>query len=129
MKKLMTTVTALTGNQVAVYIDDMPDPKLHATKDVDTAMEKGGGKYLVTDECEARGGFPVINGVKVKVYGAGEGWVYLSNYAMENDIRYIVAEGTYKVPDGGSVSVSHTKLTAAGIAAYRQANELFMALV
>lgn len=36
MKKLMTTATALTGNQVAVYIDDMPDPKLHATKDVDT---------------------------------------------------------------------------------------------
>lgn len=129
MKKLMTTATALTGNQVAVYIDDMPDPKLHATKDVDTAMEKGGGKYLVTDECEAQGGFPVINGVKVKIYGAGDGWVYLSNYAMENDIKYIVAKETYSFPSGGSVSVSHKDLPGAEKAAYRKANELFMTLL
>ena len=114
-------------NQVVLYIDDMPDPTLHAVKNIAYAVKKGGGKYLVTDECEARGGYPIVNGIRVKLYGAGENWVYLSAFARDNDIRYYV--GDVKIADGKSVSISRKKLSAEERAAYRKANEFYMALI
>lgn len=123
MKETRTTTTKLNSNQIALYKDKYGI--LHGTKDVEKAMQYGGGKYLVTDECTAADGFPVIDGVTVKVYGAGKGYVYLSKESKEKDIRYIVVENTYQVDK--SVSIDKKQLKKAEHAAYRKANELYLA--
>lgn len=124
MKKLMTNEVVLKDRQVAVYLDKYGI--LHASRDTKKAMENG--RYLITDECGVQGGYLVIDGIRVKVYGAGDGWVYLSDYAKENDIKNVVLEETYRVAAGGSVSISRKSLTNAEKAAYRKANELYRAL-
>ncbi len=126
MKKLVDLIGTIEEGQVACYLDE--HEILHATERKDYAMKYAVGKILITDECEAQNGYPVINGEKVKVYGAGEDWVYLTRYAKDNDQRYYFFEDTLKVGAGESVTVSHADLTGKQKKAYRIANELYLAL-
>lgn len=123
MKKVVDLIEKLNANEVALYLDE--GGLMHATKSKDTAMKTAVGHILVTDECEAAGGMPIINGVRVEVWGAGYGYVYLTNYKKSVDTKYIVLEGTFP----GSVKVDRTKLPKATHAAYRKANEFYMAIL
>ena len=126
MRKIVDLIENLNNNEVALYNDK--DGEFHATVNKDNAHTYAVGKIMITDECGASGGRPVFNDIKVDVFGAGDGYVYLSKYARDNDIRYLTAEDSYKIPAGGSVSVSHKELTNAENKAYRIANEFYMEL-
>lgn len=127
MRKIVDVIDKIEPGQVVLYLDKYGI--MHATKSRDNAMNNAVGKMMITDEVGNDHGKPVINGVSVEVYGAGEGYVYLSKYAKEHDYRWLTAEETYKVPAGGSVSVSHKDLTNAEKKAYRMANEYYLELL
>lgn len=57
----------------------------HVTKWEDDASKYGKGVYAVTDELSCKDGFPVIDGVTYKIWGADEYAVKLSN---DSDERY-----------------------------------------
>lgn len=127
MRKVVDLIEKLEHGQVALYIDK--GGLMHATDVEDNAMRYSVGKIMITDEVGNDHGKPVLNGVSVEVWGAGNGWVYLSKYAKEHDYRWLTAEETYAVPAGGSVSVSHKDLTNAEKKAYRMANECYLELL
>lgn len=127
MRKVVDLIERLEPGQVAIYIDK--GGLMHATASKDSAMRYAVGKIMITDEVGNDHGKPILNGVSVEVWGAGNGWVYLSKYAKENDYRWLTAEETYKVPAGGSVSVRHKDFTNAEKKAYRMANEYYLELL
>ena len=127
MRKVVDLIEKIEPGQVALYIDK--GGLMHATANKDSAMHDAVGKIMITDEVGNNHGKPVLNGISVEVWGAGNGWVYLSKYEKENDYRWLTAEETYKVPAGGSVSVSHKDLTNAEKKAYRMANEYYLELL
>lgn len=124
MRKVVDLIERLENGQVALYIDR--GGLMHADNHADHAMQDAVGHILITDECEAEGGMPIINGERVEVWGAGEGYVYLSNYKRSKDTRYLVCEGTYHID--GSARIDCKKLPRAVHAAYRKANEFYLAL-
>ena len=124
MRKTVDLIERLNGNEVALYLDE--NGLMHATKRKENAERYAVGKILITDECEVKGGMPCINGIAVEVWGAGKGYVYLSNYKKSKDTRYIVTDGTYHVE--GSVRIDRKKLPRAVHAAYRKANEFYLEL-
>lgn len=124
MRKIVDLIERLNDNEVAVYLDEYG--LMHATDRKENAERYAVGKIMITDECEAEGGMPVINGERVEVWGAGEGYVYLSNYKRSKDTRYLVCEGTYHID--GSARIDRTKLPKAVHAAYRKANEFYLDL-
>ena len=127
MRKIVDLIGTMNANEVALYLDKYGI--LHASSDKDNSMKYAVGKIMITDEAKNDNGKPVFGGVAVDVYGAGDGYVYLSKYARENDIRYLTVEGTYSVPKGtNSVNVSAKKLTEAEKKAYRVANEFYTAI-
>ena len=127
MKKIVDLIEKLNANEVALYLDK--SGILHASKSKDNAMKFAVGKIMITDEVGSDNGKPVFNGTPIDIFGAGDGYVYISDYARDNDIRYLVVEGTYKLPAGeNSVTVHHKKLTKAEQAAYRIANEYYLEL-
>lgn len=123
MRKLITPAELKQGEKAA-YLDKYGI--LHATDKAETLANYAVGKSLVTDEIDCEGGFPVIDGVKVKVYGAGKDYVYLSKNKKVQDIRYITTDGPYKAE--GSVEIDRTKLDENTKAAYRLAGELYLKL-
>lgn len=123
MRKVVDLIERLENGQVALYIDR--GGLMHADNHADHAMQDAVGHILITDECEAEGGMPIINGVRVEVWGAGYGYVYLTNYKKSVDTKYIVLEGTFP----GPVKVDRTKLPRATHAAYREANEFYMEIL
>ena len=124
MRKVVDLIEKLENEQVALYIDR--GGLMHATDEKDHAMTYGVGKIMITDECEEKGGMPIINGERVEVWGAGEGYVYLSNYKRSKDTIYLVCEGTYHID--GSARIDRKKLPRAVHAAYRKANEFYLEL-
>lgn len=127
MRKIVDLIEKLNANEVALYLDKYGE--FTASNDKDNAMKYAVGKIMITDEVGNDNGKPVFNGVAVDVYGAGEGYVYLSKYSREHDLRYLTATGTYKLPAGeNSVTVHRKKLTKAEQAAYRIANEYYLEL-
>ena len=98
---------------------------LHASEWEDEASEYGNGKYAVTDECKADDGFPIINGVKVEVWGVGEGFIYRTKNSKLNDVRYLVTDEPYKI--NKSVTIDRTKLSKKEHAAYEKAHEFYSA--
>ena len=124
MRKIVDLIESIDTNEVALYLDKCGI--LHASESKDNAMKYTVGKIMITDEVASDNGKPVFNGVAVDIYGAGDGYVYLSKSKREKDIRYIVLEDTYKVE--GSVTVDRTKLPKAAHKAYRMANEFYMEL-
>lgn len=125
MRKVVDLIEKLNANEVALYLDE--GGLMHATKSKDTAMKTAVGHILITDECEAAGGMPVINGVRVEVWGAGDGWVYLSNYTKSVKSVYKVKEGALHIDS--SMTIHHKDLPSATHAAYRKANELYLAII
>ena len=124
MRKTVDLIERLNDNEAAVYLDEYG--LMHATNRKENAERYADGKIMITDECEAEGGMPIINGERVEVWGAGEGYVYLSNYKRSKDTRYLVCEGTYHID--GSARIDRKKLPRAVHAAYRKANEFYLAL-
>lgn len=125
MRKIVDLIEKLNANEVALYLDKYGI--LHASKSKDNAMKYAVGKIMITDEVGNDNDKPVFNGTPIDIYGAGDGYVYISAYARDNDIRYLVVEGTYKLPAGeNSVTVHRKKLTKAEQAAYRIANEYYL---
>lgn len=59
-----------------VYIYKDPYGLLHATGWEDVAA--GYGRYIVTDEIGEKDGLPFVNGSVYTIFGAGEGYVYLT---------------------------------------------------
>ena len=127
MRKVVDLVEKIEPGQVALYKDK--GGLMHATASKDSAMRDAVGKIMITDEVGNNHGKPVLNGVSVEVWGADDGWVYLSKYAKSVDYRWLTEEETYAVPAGGSVSVSHKDLTNAEKKAYRMANEYYLELL
>ena len=78
---------------------------------------------MATDEITTSHGYPVINGVKVKLYGAGEGYVYTSKGARDNDIRCNVTDHPIE-----GTKFEHVDLSSNVKEAYRIANEFYMML-
>jgi hypothetical protein len=127
MRKIVDLIEKLNANEVALYLDKYGI--LHASKSKDNAMKYAVGKIMITDEVGNDNGKPVFNGVAVDVYGAGEGYVYLSKYSREHDLRYLTATGTYKLPEGeNGVTVHRKQLTKAEKEAYKLANEYYLAI-
>ena len=124
MRKVVDLIEKLNDNEVALYLDECG--LMHATNRKENAERYAVGKIMITDECEAEGGMPIINGERVEVWGAGEGYVYLSNYKRSKDSRYLVCEGTYHID--GSARIDRKKLPRAVHAAYRKANEFYLEL-
>lgn len=125
MRKIVDLIEKLNANEVALYLDKYGI--LHASKSKGNAMKYAVGKIMITDEVGNDNGKPVFNGTPIDIYGAGDGYVYISTYAREHDLRYLTATGTYKLPEGeSSVSVHHKQLTKAEQAAYRIANEYYL---
>ena len=125
MRKIVDLIEKLNANEVALYRDK--SDILHASKNKDNAMKFAVGKIMITDEVGSDNGKPVFNGVAVDVYGAGKGYVYLSKYSKEHDLRYFTATGVYQMPEGENrVSVRHKDLSAAEKEAYRIANEFYL---
>lgn len=125
MRKVVDLIERLNENEVALYLDR--GGLMHADNHADHAMQSAVGHILITDECEAEGGMPIINGVRVEVWGAGEGYVYLSNYKKSVKSMYIVAEETFHIE--GSARIDRKKLPRATHAAYREANEFYMEIL
>ena len=50
--------------------------ELHAYKWPDQASSEGSGVFMATDEVGAAGGYPEIDGVKYRICGAGQNFVY-----------------------------------------------------
>lgn len=125
MRKVVDLIERLENGQVALYIDR--GGLMHADNHADHAMQDAVGHILITDECEAEGGMPIINGVRVEVWGAGEGWVYLSNYTKSVKSVYKVKEGPLHIDS--SMRLHHKDLPSATHAAYRKANEFYMAIL
>lgn len=96
---------------------------LHASDFEDTAYYYSTGAYVATDEITTNHGYPVINGVQVKLYGAGEGYVYTSKYARDNDIRCNVTDHPIE-----GTKFEHVDLSSDVKEAYRIANEFYMML-
>ena len=124
MRKTVDLIEKLNENEVALYLDEYG--LMHATNRKENAERYAVGKIMITDECEAEGGMPIINGERVEVWGAGEGYVYLSNYKRSKDTRYLVCDGTYHID--GSARIDRKKLPRAVHAAYRKANEFYLEL-
>lgn len=104
-----------------VYIDKYGI--LHASDFEDWAYEYGNGKYIATDEISTNHGYFVVNGIQIKIYGAGEGYVYRTKEAKEADVRYNVTEGPIK----GS-NFEHVALPVEVKDAYRIANSFYVML-
>lgn len=127
MRKIVDLIDRLNENEVALYLD--VHGIMHASKSKDNAMKYAVGKIMITDEVGSDHGKPVFNGVGIDIYGAGEGYVYITADARDKDIRYIVADGTYRLPEGeNSVTVHRKRLSRAEQAAYRIANEYYLEL-
>lgn len=125
MRKIVDLIDKLENNEVALYLDKYGE--LTSSEREENAMRYAVGKIMITDEVGNDHGRPVFNGVAVDVYGAGDGYVYLSKHARENDIRYLVLEDTYKLPEGEkSVTVARKDLSAKEKKAYRLANEYYL---
>lgn len=73
---------------------------LHATSWEDTAAEYG--KYIATDEVEEREGLPFINGSVYTIFGAGDGFVYLTKNKSDNSKFHTVSTAV-----GSSIIVPH----------------------
>lgn len=125
MRKVVDLIERLENGQVALYVDR--GGLMHATDEKDHAMTYGVGKIMITDECEEKGGMPIINGERVEVWGAGEGYVYLSKYKRSVKTAYNVSEKTLHIDD--SMKLDPIKLPRAVHAAYRKANEFYMAIL
>ena len=123
MRKIVDLVERLTDNEVILYLDKYGE--LTSSERPENAYANAVGKMMVTDEAGNDHGKPVFNGIAVDVYGAGEGYVYLSKYARENDHRYITYNGGAYHGDG-SVTIDRTDLSKAEEEAYRIANEFYM---
>ena len=78
---------------------------------------------MATDEVGTAHGFIVINDVQVKIYGAGEGYVYRSKEAKEKDIRLNVTDGVIE-----GTTFEHVTLLPEIKEVYRIANEFYMML-
>lgn len=127
MRKIVDLIEKLNANEVALYLDKYGI--LHASKSKDNAMKYAVGKIMITDEVGSDNGKPVFNGTPIDIYGAGDGYVYISTYARDNDIRYLVVNGTYSVPEGeNGVTVHRKQLTKAEKEAYKLANEYYLAI-
>ncbi len=50
--------------------------ELHAYKWADQASDEGDGVFMATDEVGAAGGYPEIDGIKYRICGAGQNFVY-----------------------------------------------------
>lgn len=125
MKKIVDLIENLNTNEVALYIDKYGI--LHASKSKENAMAYAIGKIMITDEASSDHGKPVFNGVPIDIYGAGDGYVYISKEAKEKDIKYLTLEETYRLPEGqNSVSVHHKDMPKAERKAYRLANEFYL---
>jgi hypothetical protein len=60
---------------------------LHATRYEDVASEKGNGIYIVCDNIEIEGGYPVVDGRTLIVYGTKEtDLVVKNNIGMKIDL-------------------------------------------
>lgn len=130
MREVVDLIEKLEPGQVALYIDK--GGLMHATDEKEHAMTYSVGKIMITDECEEKGGMPIFNGVKVEIWGAGKSgdtWVYLSKYAKSVDYKWQVNEESYIVPEGGSVSISHTDLSNKEKVAVRTAAEYYLELL
>lgn len=125
MRKIVDLVSKLENGQVALYLDN--GGLMHASENKDDAMKYAVGKIMITDECEAEGGMPIINGIRVEVWGAGDGWVYLSNYTKSVKSVYKVKEGTLHIDN--SMTIHHKDLPSATHAAYRVANGFYLELI
>lgn len=125
MRKVVDLVEKIEPGQVALYIDK--GGLMHATDEKEHAMTYSVGKIMITDECEEKGGMPIINGERVEVWGAGEGYVYLSKYKRTEKIAYNVSEKTLHIDD--TMSLDPIKLPRAEHAAYRIANEYYLMLL
>jgi hypothetical protein len=125
MRKVVDLIEKLNANEVALYLDK--GGLMHADDHADHAMQSAVGHILITDECEAEGGMPIINGVRVEVWGAGYGYVYLSKYKRSVKTAYNVSEKTLHIDD--SMKLDPIKLPRAVHAAYRKANEFYMAIL
>ena len=124
MRRIITENTEVKANEKVVYTDKFGI--MHAVKETKTAFDVGAKKCIITDEIGSDNGLPFINGVRIEVFGAGEGYVYTSKFNRENDIRYIVTENTYKVDK--IVTVDKTIFPKATRKAYKIANEFYMLL-
>lgn len=125
MRKVVDLIEKLNANEVALYLDK--GGLMHADDHADHAMQSAVGHILITDECEAEGGMPIINGVRVEVWGAGEGYVYLSKYKRSVKTAYKVSEKSLHIDN--SMKLDPIKLPSAVHAAYRKANEFYMAIL
>ena len=96
---------------------------LHAVEFEDKASYYGNGVYVATDEVGVQGGYAIINGVQIKLYGGGEGYVYTSKEARDNDIKLKVSD----VPVAGE-KFEHVELTTQVMDAYRIASEFYIML-
>lgn len=96
---------------------------LHASEFEDKASHYGNGVYVATDEVEAQGGYAIINGIKIKLYGGDEGYVYTSKEARNNDIKLKVSD----VPVAGE-KFEHVDLDPQTKEAYRIASEFYAML-
>ena len=125
MRKVVDLIEKLNDNEVALYLDECG--LMHATNRKENAERYAVGKIMITDECEAKGGMPVIDGIRVEIWGAGDGWVYLSNYTKSVNSVYKVKEGTLHIDN--TMTIHHKDLPSATHAAYRKANEFYMAIL
>lgn len=75
---------------------------LHATSWEDAAAEFG--KYIATDEVEEREGLPFVNGSVYTIFGAGDGYVYLTKNKNDDSMFY-----TSRTSVGSTVVVPHGK--------------------
>jgi|GEM_PF-1865413 len=73
---------------------------LHATSWEDTAAEFG--KYIATDEVEEREGLPFVNGSVYTIFGAGDGYVYLTKNKNDDSKFHTTSTSV-----GNSVVVPH----------------------
>ena len=125
MRKIMNANELRETNKTIVYIDKYGI--LHASKLAAHVKEETNGKVMVTDEVTAEGGYVYFNGRKAIIYGAGEGYVYLTKAARDEDCRYLVGKDAYAVP-GTSVTVHRKKLDKDEITVIKKAYELYMAI-
>lgn len=93
---------------------------LHASDFEDEASYCGKGVYVATDEIATNHGYAVINGIQIKLYGGGKGYVYTSKEARDNDIKLKVAD----VAVSGS-KFEHVDLSDDVKEAYRIASEFY----
>ncbi|MEA4973748.1 MAG: hypothetical protein VB119_11365 [Candidatus Metalachnospira sp.] len=90
---------------------------LHATHWEDIAA--GYGKYIITDEVEEKEGLPFVNGSVYTIFGAGEGYVYLTKN-KNSDAKFHTVRTVHTVDKNSAVVPQGKELKRASCELLRQ---------